>query len=141
MKNIFGALILIFSGCTIDNLDGIEANVREDFTIGAGEKINLHATETNLIVETVAISESRCPSDVVCITAGSYGADLKISDNQDSVMISLCNGDCGGKFTAIDTVSFTLQSHNYKIILKNLLPYPSTSNQDEKKMLVLEILD
>jgi len=141
MKKMLLVFVLFMAGCVEENIDAIPAFMGQDFELKLGEKASLNLDNSSIVVETLQIYDSRCPEDVFCIAAGSYGADLKISDETQSIKVSLCNLDCGGKFVEADTAAFVLNDKSHKIVLVNLLPYPISTNQNEPKKVVLQIIE
>ncbi len=129
----FGAIILAllsFIAC--------EKTLETSKIIGFGLKADLAPSEsvwfgadtlTGLKVTVTKIEDSRCPEDefVQCVWAGEANVDLLAVEQQDSLSLKLKIDPT--KTSKTDTLSFTLNSKNYKAVLFAVNPYPSTNNE------------
>lgn len=95
-----------------------------------------------LIVALKSIQDSRCPTDVTCVTAGNATVALRASNSQGAnENITLCIGDCG---TAGARETHTLAAEvggvSYTFTLKGVKPYPGQAHEGEvqKAALVVE---
>lgn len=87
-------------------------------------------TLTGVKVKVNEIADSRCPKDVQCVWAGEVTVKLLFSANKDSLNLDLKIVPANKYKT--DTLSFTLNSKNYKALLFDVTPYPNTKNQGSK---------
>lgn len=139
-------LIAVFSimlaGCNDEN--GV--NEKAMYQLGAdipaetGSRFTVAAVDSKLITVQSNLTDARCPSDAACISAGNYSVDLDIRCDGENVQLHLCNGLCGEGYTEKDTAAFVLKDMSYYVILKDMTPYPTTTNQEEPKTALLEFL-
>ncbi len=57
--------------------------------------------------------------------------------------LDLCIGDCPQRNKGViiaDTVAVEIDGKDYAVILKDVVPFPSTTNQDKSKEAILEII-
>lgn len=74
-------------------------------------------------VKVVSIEDSRCPMDAICVWEGEAKVAFKASNFQFTVSI-------GGSH------QFEIGSAKYKLTLTDVTPYPSSTNQNERKKAV-----
>ncbi|MEJ2005428.1 MAG: hypothetical protein P8X57_10780 [Cyclobacteriaceae bacterium] len=87
----------------------------------------------------LSLSDSRCPSDVTCIRAGEYSADIEMILNPDTTYINLCRGDCN-QFDK-DSALAIINNKEYWVRMDDLTPYPSTDNPNPDYKLKLTVLE
>ena len=120
--------------------------LEQKFTISEDEAIKLQLPSDTgyLDVQIINVSESRCPSDVTCIRAGEVEVRAAVTGLQETAtLVDLCIGDClkrKGGFLETDTVEVQLDNKVYAVILLDVLPFPTTSNQTAKKEVCLKII-
>jgi len=78
-------------------------------------------------VKVLTIEDSRCMSDVVCVHAGWATASFEIQGETPFVL------------TIGESKIFSMNGQSLKLILVDVVPYPSTTNQHEKKEAVFII--
>ena len=137
---MMASVVLLAAGCADDRLEPGESPMGVDFTIPKGETGTVDGVNSKLSIKIENIYDSRCPATAICILEGNYGVELLISDVTQSTPVSLCNLFCGGGYKLYDTASFVLNENEYKVVLKDLQPYPGTRENDEPKEVTLEIL-
>lgn len=134
MKNLLTGLILgiLVFGCTSNDLAispavGVlnkPAVGKEDqsviYQLSSEERINIHIQK---------IEESRCPTDVQCITAGFVKVAFHIDNVGD---VELITPNFAGS-NASDRFDFTSGGNNYRLVLDDVIPHPTTKNFDEVK--------
>jgi len=144
MKNILLSMLsgLWLLGCQSDS-NSIDAEKFGDtFQAKSGEEAQLSgasaSNDLKVIVE--SITDSRCPEGVNCIRAGNAQIGLTLSKESDRQEVGLCIG-CSNRPNSVeqDTVSVTVASQLYEVILKDVLPYPAQDNAGAEKEAVLEI--
>lgn len=120
MKYVFWlGMFLFVSGCAKHTAPVIDAN-------GTTLSLVLHEKKSygNLVITASAIQESRCPMNARCIRAGEAIANLAISDDHNSTMVSLCTGaDCGMQKKEAQATAI-LGAHQYVLSLVDILPDP-----------------
>lgn len=84
------------------------------------------------------ISDSRCPTNVVCVWEGEAKVSFLANPKSDSVYVSL-------KFPSLtkssqDTVSFIIKNQTYKAVLSDVYPYPKSNNAAVKQTAKITIL-
>ena len=149
MKNILLGVLscLYLLGCQSDSNSPIAEKFGDIFQIKSGEEAWLSgaSAKSDLKVIVESITDSRCPEGVTCIWAGNAQVKLTLSDAGDRQEVDLCIGSCYlegdqyGSFTEQDTISVTVASQHYEVILKAVLPYPTQDNSTAEKEAVLEI--
>lgn len=81
------------------------------------------------------LSDSRCPSDVVCFTGGNISLTVVLTDATGPQTARLGYV----KSYAQDSVQVTLNSQTYWLRLLTVTPYPSTKNGNQVKTAVLRL--
>ena len=112
---------------------------------GTKVKIDLNQTaiigkNTNqLVVKVEQINDSRCPSDVNCITAGDAMVSLVvIDDKENQASFDLFIGQ-KSNFKE-DTLAFSINQKNYKMIVFGVSPYPTTKQIQTDKNVELAVI-
>ncbi|EJF11430.1 hypothetical protein [Pontibacter sp. BAB1700] len=109
-------------------------------------QITLYGEEVprRLIVSLKSIEDSRCPTDVNCVTAGNASVLLRASNSHGvNENITLCIGDCGTDAAReTHTIEAAVGDVSYKFTLKGVRPYPGQAHEGEvqKAQLVVEKL-
>lgn len=97
---------------------------------------NQSAPELTITVEDVR--ESRCPSDVTCVSAGGVGTDLRIQDQSGASQTLTLR--LVGLSTGTDSAAVQANGRRYTIALKEVTPYPTGNDVPKKdKRVVLTI--
>jgi hypothetical protein len=128
---------MIFFSCKKETTEQTEkaTAVTNEFSVNLGSCISAtNVANTNFkICYDSLISESRCPSDVVCVWAGV--ALVKLSFMQNNITVPFKLSTLGGSyFSPKDT---TINGVNIKLV--NVLPYPkfNGANNEVKKVTLL----
>jgi hypothetical protein len=119
-------LTLIVSGCK-KNAETDASDLEKEVKLKAGEAYT--AQKENLTVTVKKITDSRCPTGVVCVWAGEATVWLDVNDGKSwEVVLKTVH-------QPIDTVN------NYVFKLINVLPYPvyQVEVPDSEKIVVLQI--
>ena len=95
-----------------------------DITLYQNESISI--AEIPLSIRVLTITDSRCPSDVVCVWAGQASVGFGIEATPFQLLI--------GQFKEFD-----IQGKHIRITLIDVTPYPTTANGGDKKSAVLAI--
>jgi hypothetical protein len=90
---------------------------KQPTTLALGGPGSVEATLTEL-------NDSRCPSDVVCIWAGTIDATLALTDGSATQTVRLGYE----KNYASDSVDVLLNKRRYWVRLLDVTPYPSSKN-------------
>ncbi len=96
---------------------------------------------SGVVVRVDSIRDSRCPADVVCIWAGNATVSLLVSVPGDSARVTLILGPDPAKKMGRDSDSLGIQldSQVYKVILREVNPYPTTTNLSQVKTAVVQV--
>ena len=146
MKNIIMLLavtLTILASCknSLDSLSKEETGNQISAQFGAEVKAKknqlLKINNSELIIKTEEINESRCPSDAICIRYGEAQAQFKISNQSAEKTIKLCIGECFGEPKTYE--EFELGQNRYTIELTEIGPYPSTQNGGEQKYVLFKV--
>ena len=133
-----------FQQCSDDQPELFTLNQQLNVREAALATLQLKNDQGHIDLQVIEISESRCPSDVVCVRFGEAMVKLDVSGVQEILKtIDLCVGDCpqrGGGVIIADTVAVEIDNRNYSVILRDVVPYPTTTNQDKPKEAVLEVI-
>jgi len=115
---------LILLGCESDKITPNQSQPGKNIALHQSESILI--TEVPLHVSVLAISDSRCPADVECFWAGQASADFKI----DGITFQLLVGQAK---------EFDIPGKHLELTLIDVIPYPTTTNGNEKKSAVFVI--
>ena len=106
--------------------------------------LKLEQDQGHINLQVLEIAESRCPSDVVCVRFGEAMVTVGVSGIEEIIKtLDLCIGDCPQRNNGViisDTVVVEIDGKNYAVILKDVVPYPSTTNQNVPKEAILEVI-
>ena len=130
-------LLLSLLACSKDPLNGTaEAYFAIPFELRIGRTVIFSKDSKELTISMISVTDSRCPINANCISAGNALVKLRLSDNSGSeVFTELCLGQC--ETLGSDTKQVILSNINYLIILKKVEPYPVINGSNEKKALLL----
>lgn len=101
---------------------------KQPATLALGGLGSVEATLTEL-------NDSRCPSDVVCIWAGTIEATVVLTDGSTSQTVRLGYQ----KNYAVDSSKATLNQQHYWVRLLDATPYPSTKNGSQLRIATLRL--
>lgn len=133
MKKVILFVFLTAMGCQSEKIDAEQqklnarAGLNEDFSL----KIKQQTQIDGFTLSFDSVADSRCPANALCIRAGEVTVDLTVNDTQ---KIKMCLGDCHQvqpskykSFVNRDSLELSIQNKNYLFILKQVTPYPGTS--------------
>lgn len=131
--------LIYINSCDSNNTEWFRTS--ETFTLSPSGEVRVIDNKGNsLYVRITDIDESRCPGDVVCITAGNVLVHVEIKDSRHSQFRTiLCLGACSTSRT--DKGTFMLYGLEYYIQLLEVNPYPTTKNQNEVRKAVLKLYE
>jgi len=131
MKNLiflFIALSIFFFGC---KKKSETKTTNYDFEINTSKSIGA----STLVLK--SISDSRCPINVDCISAGGARAYFKLTGNNVDQEIILCKGgECG---TLESVTNIKINGINYSIKLIDITPYPQLQKSNITKTVKVEL--
>lgn len=97
----------------------IEPN--QEFSSAKGQTVRVAAEGSEVDLSVTDISDSRCPSDVVCVWAGQANVKVEMSGGSGAKQnVALCLGAC-----ANDSAAVAVNTVPYWLILKAVSPYPA----------------
>lgn len=134
-KTLSGLLFVgtfVFAACqhaNTDPTDQVSLGLHQSARIG-----------TDVTVRVDSIQESRCPANATCIWAGQAKVKMLLSANQDSTTVRLSLGaDPGSTNKRPDSTNVTLSSQTYKVILREVNPYPGTQSGNQPQTAVVQV--
>ncbi len=135
-KQLSGLLIvgtLCFAACKSS-----ETVPTNSVSLGMNQSARL---SSGVSVRVDSIQDSRCPTGVTCIWAGQAKVNMVLSKDSDSTTIRLIlePGVMAGSPKRQDSTNVTLSSETYKVILRDVNPYPNTTNQNLPQSAVVEV--
>ncbi|MBJ6144446.1 hypothetical protein [Hymenobacter sp. BT559] len=129
LVGLLGGLLACSCGKTTPQLGQDVALVpKQPVTLALGSPGHVEATLTEL-------SDSRCPSDAVCIWAGTLMATVVLTDDGTAQTVRLGYQ----KSYAADSVNVTLNRQKYWVRLLDATPYPSTKNMGQLRAATLRL--
>ncbi|WP_338870545.1 hypothetical protein WBJ53_23050 [Spirosoma sp. SC4-14] len=96
---------------------------------------------TDVAVRVDSIQDSRCPMDANCIWAGEAKVKLLLANDSDSTTVRLAIG-AGIKPSdpdRRDSTGVLLGNSTYKVLLREVNPYPSTSTVGQPQTAVVQV--
>ncbi|GAB4034907.1 hypothetical protein [Spirosoma gilvum] len=134
-KTLSGLLFvgtLVFAACQHSNTDPTD-----QVSLGLHQSARLGS---DLTVRVDSIQDSRCPANATCIWAGQAKVKMLLTKDQDSTAVRLSLGaDPGSKNNRPDSTNVTLSSQTYKVILREVNPYPGTSSSNQPQTAVVQV--
>lgn len=135
-KQLSGLLIigsLFFSACK-----STETVPTTSVTLSLHQAARL---SSGVAVRADSIQDSRCPTGVACIWAGQARVRLLLTKDQDSTTVGLALGPDikEGYNKRLDSTSVVLSNESYKVILREVNPYPTTTNMAEPKTALVQV--
>jgi hypothetical protein len=132
-------LFILFIACEKEQLNSSSVDFGDKVTVEMNSSTTIGKSSNYLVVKVEQVNDSRCPSDVNCITAGDAIVSFKVIDEKDNeASFDLYYGQ-KSKFKS-DTLAFSVNQKNYKMILSNVLPYPATNQKQGNKNVELSIV-
>lgn len=152
MKTVFLLLsaTLLFNRCQKEEMVKQNAGaLNQEFEIALHDKVQLKGNdETNALgsIEFIHLDESRCPANAMCIRQGAAITSFRIAraSTAEPQTIRMFVGDFmpndprNKRNLSADTVAIQLNNTAYQLILKQVVPYPGTSEDTPKATLVLK---
>lgn len=122
------AAALILGACARPSSAPLEASPGDSVEVAVGESVAVRGSSARVLF--VGANDSRCPSDVVCVTAG------------DAVIVLAFSGDAGAR---TDTIYLVRQPRSvnyagYRFEAAGLNPYPKSTGPRPSPVLSLRIL-
>ncbi|MEJ8801495.1 hypothetical protein [Pontibacter sp. H249] len=139
-------LLLLMWQCQNDSTKPQTEDVKfgETFSLVRGEQVEITGEGETLTLKLQNVIDSRCPSDANCVWLGNATATFTASNAQESDKeLQMCIGDCRpAPVRSKHTLTVTVGGTGYNIILKEVLPYPSSEERGDKKevRMVVEVL-
>jgi len=118
---LMGALLVL--SCESNETKSFQSDLGESVLKGQDESVVIVDTSKGISceVKVLSINDSRCFSDVVCVHAGWATVNFEI---QGVTPFALNIGE---------SKVFSTKGQSLKLTLTDVVPYPSTVNQQEKK--------
>ena len=138
------AASMMFQLCSDDQPELFTLN--QEFQAREAELVTLELEndQGHINLQVLEITDSRCPSDVVCVRFGEAMVTVGVSGIEEIIKtLDLCIGDCPQRNKGViiaDTVAVEIDGKDYEVILKDVIPYPSTTNQDKTKEAILVVI-
>ncbi|MBC8151328.1 MAG: hypothetical protein H7Z72_00290 [Bacteroidetes bacterium] len=92
---------------------------------------------TDLIVHVDSLIDSRCPADVDCFWAGQAAVTLSLSKNAETQMRRFYVA--GSALIQADSTTVQFDSTQYRIVLKDVIPYPAKAVNQLNRRAVIRI--
>lgn len=135
MNYLSGLLIvgsLFFSACKSSDTtpsDSISVGLYQSGRLGSA-----------IVVRVDSIQDSRCPFNADCIWAGQAKVKLLLTKNSDSAVVRLSLGaDPGSTNRRPDSTSVSLMNERYKVILREVNPYPGSLSTPQPQTAVVQV--
>ncbi|GAB2560156.1 hypothetical protein [Spirosoma aerophilum] len=135
MKQLSGFLIagtILFAACKSN-----ETNPTDSVSLGVHQSGRLGS---DVIVRVDSIQDSRCPVNAYCIWAGQAKVKLLLKKDSDSTAVRLSLGaDPGSSNKRPDSTTVSLKSENYKVILREVNPFPGTTSSTQPQTAIVQV--
>jgi hypothetical protein len=99
--------LLCVTGCDEKSPAGPTVSLSEQFTLAPGEVAAIDHTDLRFQFVHV-IGDSRCPADAICIQGGDALVQIRASDGNSSMLLSLHTGDSSQASAVFGAVHITL---------------------------------
>lgn len=147
------SIIFFFSGCQQDSVPAMGTGIiNQQFELALQQSLVLKGStrqEENSQLGEITFSqleESRCPANVICVRQGAAVTTFKITaPGTETQTVRLFVGDFMAndprkrRSRTADTATVQLASQgSYRLILKQVAPYPGTREDTPKATLLLE---
>ncbi|HTJ51641.1 MAG TPA: hypothetical protein VL443_19410 [Cyclobacteriaceae bacterium] len=138
-------LLIIATACSTDDDANKDVSAVSRFNFGQSIEVKSNSLARvaffsgiqSIDIQVTSIGDSRCPSDVVCIWEGEANVTFKINGIDQPVTLCTWNRSyCNNPY------EFTVDKVHYKLTLKDVIPYPTTTNGNEerKAKFVVEVI-
>ncbi|GAB3692544.1 hypothetical protein GCM10027592_11600 [Spirosoma flavus] len=96
---------------------------------------------SQIVVHVESIQDSRCPANVTCVWAGQAKVQVNLSKDTDSKTVQLILGpDLQNRENKRpDSTGVTLANEVYKVVLREVTPYPEATSTTESKKAVVQV--
>lgn len=135
MKWFSGFLVvgtILFSACKSN-----ETTPTDSLSLGLHQSGRLGS---DVVVRVDSIQDSRCPVNVVCVWAGQAKVNLSLKKDSDSTAVRLSLGaDPGSTNKRPDSTTVSLKSETYKVILREVNPFPGTTSSTQPQTAVVQV--
>lgn len=136
MKWLSGFLIVgttLFSSCKSS-----DSQPTDLVSIGLHQSARL---ASEVIVRVDSIQDSRCPTGATCIWAGQAKVKMLLAKGADSSTVRLILGASlqTDPTKRADSTNVTLSNQTYKVILRDVYPYPTISNLAQPQAAVVQV--
>ena len=140
LKKILQSITLILLICCAMQL-GCKKDVSLDlsgtYSIKLNHTKNIPYKGKAATITVNTISDSRCPSNAVCVRAGDASVKLTIEDAKQKQVVELCKGDCG--YTSKPGVKeLVLNDVLYTVTLDDVTPYPGEKNATQTAVISIK---
>lgn len=144
MKSIcvFCVCLLAVMSCARQEIGMRSETPGQELYLGSDHAVHYKTRSAEALqVRLEHVRESRCPSDVTCVTYGQAVAALRVRDgNGTNQLLTMCLGECSGSFNQTDTATFVAHAATYRVVLLEINPYPDTGQPaDTKKDVKLQV--
>jgi hypothetical protein len=109
--------------------------LNNEFSIKKGETVTLKDGKSVINLKLIAINDSRCPKDVVCVRAGEAIVKFDIDINNKKYTNNELCIQCDSQFPIPSNITID----NYNISLMAVNPYPESSNSMVEKSAIMVI--
>lgn len=134
MKIWNSIMVVLLVACNQDEVGQRKVSLDIPFQISENETVLIDdpspESPQSLIIQLLNISDSRCPSNVVCIWGGTANILLNITNTKETKDFQLCIGDCARFGGLPNEIEIIFGSASYVIILEALTPYPSSFSSE-----------
>jgi len=129
MKIWNSIMVVLLVACNQDEVGQRKVSLDIPFQISENETVLINdpfpESPQSLIIQLLNISDSRCPSNVVCVWGGTANILLNITNTKETKDVQLCIGDCARFGGLPNEIEIIFGSDSYLIIFEALTPYPS----------------
>jgi hypothetical protein len=120
-----GLLVMVIAGC-----GNTKPGLGESFTLKVGQTVTIDGEDLKLKFDSV-VSDSRCPSDVVCVWAGEAEVRLIATQNGADTPLVLVEEGLTSGLNVVDYKNYTIRF--------KLTPYPVSTHQIQTSEYRLEL--
>jgi hypothetical protein len=117
-------LILVMLSCRKN--EALPELPGETSVISADKLSSVRTAGDPLTVKLTAVSDSRCPKNVVCVTAGVADLTFEVSNSQDQVDVQVVFSEIGKQSNSQE---FSIGKRGYTLHVTEVLPYRTTSEK------------
>tara|TARA_R110002124_G_scaffold255060_1_gene420662 strand:- start:1117 stop:1506 length:390 start_codon:yes stop_codon:yes gene_type:complete len=114
--------------CQKNDQEASPEKVLETVSIAAARQTAVPTSGSDLKVELLSVNDSRCPSNAVCITAGTALLKFSVNDQDEKTEVSLNFSDVD---KSANTVAFKLNGAAYELSVTEVFPYPNSSKSPQ----------